>query len=187
MFDLSYLNNYIIKPSVKYEDLKTVLELLEECFFCVCVCVYVCVFSFDLKSAYHHIDIFKEHRKYFTFKWEFEDRTTNLFQFRVLVFGLTSAPYVFTKVMRQIVKYWRRRSIRVVVYLDDGIGDAKGPDLLLQHSNIIKRTLLAAGCTPNESKSVWILTQYLCWQGWELNFKIGTITILDKKLKKIKS
>ena len=45
--------------------------------------------------------------------WNF----TNL---RFCSFGLTSAPYVFTKVVRQLVKYWRGRGNLVLMYLDDG-------------------------------------------------------------------
>ena len=29
------------------------------------------VFSFDLKSVYHHVDIFPDHCKYLAFSWEF--------------------------------------------------------------------------------------------------------------------
>ena len=36
-------------------------------------------------------------------------------------FGLSSAPYVFTKMMRPLVRLWRSKSLKAVVYLDDGI------------------------------------------------------------------
>ena len=61
ILDLSYLNNFIVKTHVKYEDLKTVLQLLKKGDY---------VFSFDLKSAYHNVDIFEEHRKYLSFCWQ---------------------------------------------------------------------------------------------------------------------
>ena len=57
--DLSHLNKFIIKKSVKYEDLRTVLQMFHP---------GMSVFSFDLKSAYHHIDICEEHRKCLSFK-----------------------------------------------------------------------------------------------------------------------
>ena len=44
------------------------------------------------------------------------------YEFKFLPFGLTSAPYVFTKVVRQLVKYWRGRGDLILMYLDDGIG-----------------------------------------------------------------
>ena len=81
------------------EDLRTVFQLFSPGMF---------VFSFDLNSAYHHIDICEEHMKFYEFK--------------VLPFGLTSASYVFTKVMRQLVKFWRGCGLLALMYLDDGIG-----------------------------------------------------------------
>ena len=100
ILDLSHLNKFIIKKSVKYEDLRTVLQMFLP---------GMSVFSFDLKSAYHHIDICEEHRKFLSFKWPSSDGIMKFYEFKVLPFGLTSAPYVFTKVVRQLVKYWRGR------------------------------------------------------------------------------
>ena len=53
------------------------------------------VFSFDLKSAYHHIDICEEHMKFLSFKWPSVDGEMKLYEFKVLPFGLTSAAYAF--------------------------------------------------------------------------------------------
>ena len=43
------------------------------------------------------------------------------YTFRVLPFGLSTACYVFTKLMRPLVKRWRSLGLRCVVYIDDGI------------------------------------------------------------------
>ena len=65
------------------------------------------MFSFDLKSGYHHIDIFPEHRKFLTFFWSFADGSVRYFMFSVLAFWLSSAPYIFMKTLRPLVKKWR--------------------------------------------------------------------------------
>ena len=70
------------------------------------------MFSFDLKSGYHHVDIAKEHWKYLGFSWE-----SRFYVFTVLPFGLSSACYIFTKLVRPLVRYWRERGLRVIVYL----------------------------------------------------------------------
>ena len=44
------------------------------------------LFSFDLKSGYHHVDIAKEHWKYLEFSWG-----SCYYVFTVLPFGLASA------------------------------------------------------------------------------------------------
>ena len=108
ILDLSHLNNFIVKKSVKYEDLRTVLQMFSPRMF---------VFSFDRTSAYHHIDICDEHTKFLSFKWPSAKGVMKFYEFKVLPFGLTSAPYVFTKVMRQLVKYWRGSGHLTLVYL----------------------------------------------------------------------
>ena len=52
------------------------------------------------------------------------DGVTKYFQFTVLPFGLSVGPYIFSNVMRPLVKYWRSNAIRIVVYLDDSISAA---------------------------------------------------------------
>lgn len=111
--DLSHLNKFIVKKSVKYEDLRTVLQMFPPGMF---------VFSFDHKSAYNHIDICEEHRKFLSFKWPSSVEGMRFYEFKVLPFGLSSAPYVFTKVVRQLIKFWRGRGDFILMYLDDGIG-----------------------------------------------------------------
>ena len=44
--------------------------------------------------------------------------------FTVLPFGLSLAPYIFTKVVRVLVRYWRSHAVRITVYLDDRLGSA---------------------------------------------------------------
>ena len=58
IFDLSYLNRFICKQSVRFEDLRTVFNLFQSGYF---------FFTFDLKSGYHHVEIFSDHRQYLGF------------------------------------------------------------------------------------------------------------------------
>ena len=61
--------------------------------------------SLTLKSGYHHIDILEAHQKYLGFSWEFDGKIP-YFVFTVLVFGLATAPFVFTKVLCVLIKHW---------------------------------------------------------------------------------
>ena len=45
----------------------------------------------------------------------------SFFTFVVLPFGLSSAHYVFTKIIRPLVRLWRSKGLKAIVYLDDGI------------------------------------------------------------------
>ena len=63
------------------------------------------MFSIDLKSGYHHIEIVQEHQISLGFSWRAPDSVNELFYvFTVLPFGLSSAPYVFTKVLKPLEK-----------------------------------------------------------------------------------
>lgn len=64
------------------------------------------LFSFDIKSGYHHIEIFQDDQQFFGFSWMLKG-VIKYFKFTVLPFGLATGPYIFTKVMRPLVKHWR--------------------------------------------------------------------------------
>ena len=111
ILDLRYVNNHVYKQTIKFEDWRTALQYFESGSFFT---------KFDLKSGYHHLDIFSEHQPYLGFSWKMNGETPSYFMFTVLPFGLTTAPYIFTKLLRPIVKHWRSQGISNVVYLDDG-------------------------------------------------------------------
>ena len=60
------------------------------------------MFSIDLKDGYFHVPLKPAHWKYFGFRFE-EDT----YVCTALPFGFAAAPIVFSKTMRELVKYWR--------------------------------------------------------------------------------
>ena len=102
------------KSTFRCEDVSTAGELLNAEGF---------MFSFDLKSGYHHVENFPGHRQYFSFSWTFSSGHTRYFHFEVFPFGISSAPYLFTKIL---VKKLRSEGKSIIVSLDDGLGSAAG-------------------------------------------------------------
>ena len=72
-----------------------------------------------------------------------------LFCFTVLPFGLSSAPYLFTKIFRPLVRYWRGLGIHLVLYLDDGAGCEKDFPTTQHCSYIVRSDLVKVGLVPN--------------------------------------
>ena len=103
ILDLSYLNRFIWKQSVRFEDIRTVFDLFQSGYFFL---------TFDLKSGYHHVEIFPDHRQYLGFSWNFGS-VVKYFVFTVLPFGMSSASYIFSKLVRSLVNYWRGLGRRV--------------------------------------------------------------------------
>ena len=72
------------------------------------------------------MDIHHEHWKYLGFAWGWALSYIGYHVYGVQPFGLATACYLFTKLSRPLVKYWRQQGLRVVVYLDDGIVAVEG-------------------------------------------------------------
>ena len=68
----------------------------------------------DIKDAYLSVPLYYQHRKFMAFRWR-----GHLWRFMSLLFGLSSAPFIFTKLMRPIVATLRKLDIRLILYLDD--------------------------------------------------------------------
>lgn len=60
------------------------------------------------------IPIHPNHAKFLQLIWD-----GSLFQFTCLCFGLSSAPWSFTKILKPLVAFLRKKGIRIIVYLDD--------------------------------------------------------------------
>ena len=70
ILDLRHINRHFYNSKFKCEDLFVAKEVLRPGDF---------MFSFDLKSGYHHIDISPEHRKFLAFSWSFADGSDRYF------------------------------------------------------------------------------------------------------------
>ena len=144
------------------------------------------MFSFDVKSGYHHVLIWPPHHFFLGFSWFYKGKT-RYFCFWVLRFGLSSAPYVFTKLFRPLVAYWRKQGIYIVVYLDDGLGEAPSYQVAADHSAQVKTDLVHSGFVPNSEKSIWVPTLVIDWLGFTIDLFQGLLYIIQRVLFDINS
>ena len=165
VLDLRNVNKYLNVTKFKYENLRAVADILEENDFFV---------TFDLKNGYHHIPIAKDHQTYLGFAWEFtqgNQKVIRYFIFLVLAFGLATACYAFTKIMRPLIKKWRGEGKKSSMYLDDGIlaaeNFARTKTIAIEAQDDIAR----AGLTINKAKSMLTPSQH----GIYLGFIIDTL------------
>ena len=86
----------------------------------------------------------------------------------MLLFGLTSAPFLFTKVMRCLVTFWRAQGIKISVFIDDGLGSADKVQSNI-HSLVVKKSLTEAGFVINTQKSIWQPQREITWLGVNIN------------------
>lgn len=105
ILNLKNLNKFIEPPHSKIEDVKTSLKMItRKCFMA----------SIDLKDAYLLIPVENKYRKFLRFCFQ-----QNLYEFTCMSFGLCTAPYTFTKILKPVVQKLRKEGIVLVIYLDD--------------------------------------------------------------------
>ena len=120
---------------------------------------------FDLISGYHHIEISRDHQTFVGFCWRSSDSINEAFYvFTVLPFGLSTAPYIFTKRLELLGKYWRIhvQGTCIAVFLDDGWATHQGKERCLTTAQSVRRGLCNAGFGINE-EPFWEPTQVLDW------------------------
>ncbi|KAL0881867.1 hypothetical protein ABMA27_001639 [Loxostege sticticalis] len=110
------------------EDQRTAAKLIPEGGFLATI---------DLKDAYLLVPVAEKHRKYLRFVFD------DVYQFNAIPYGLSVAPRVFTKIMREVVNHLRLNGHKSVIYLDDilCIGDS-----YLECSQNVKATLELLEC-----------------------------------------
>lgn len=103
----------------------------------------------DLKDAFFSIPIHHQHRKFlgFTFKWK-------SYQFKCLLFGLSSAPWVFTNTLKPVLAVLRERGVRLIAYIDDILILAESRDLIQDQVTGILYFLECLGFIVNRKKSI---------------------------------
>lgn len=135
----------------------------------------------DLKDAYLAIPIFPPHRKFLQFRWR-----KQVFQFTSLPFGLSSAPWCFTKVLRPVVEYLRARGIRLILYLDDMLLLPQDPRLLRDQLQLAVNLLESLGFIINTKKSLLIPTQSVTFRGFVISLVDATLSLPTRMLSKIR-
>ncbi|MBV2113362.1 MAG: hypothetical protein KUF82_20615 [Candidatus Thiodiazotropha sp. (ex Ctena orbiculata)] len=161
MIDLSRLNRFILTPHFRMETLDSVRLALRKDDWAI---------SLDLKDAYFHIPIHPRSRRYLRFHF-----MGTTYQFRALAFGLAPAPYVFTRVVKTVVKCCHCQGLRLHAYLDDWLQPSASRDLSLFNRELLLKTVLRLGFVPNWDKSELVPSQTFCFLGARFDLVRGLI------------
>lgn len=135
--------------------------------------------SIDLKDAYFHIPIHPSSRRYLRFVWN-----DQVFQFRALCFGLSSAPFLFTRVLQPVSVWAHQRHIRLTRYLDDWLIAASSPELVAQHTHMILQLCSRLGLVVNEAKSDLVPSQRAVYLGMDIDTSSFLVRPTEARLRR---
>ena len=119
----------------------------------------------ELKDAYLHVPVKLSDRKWLGFCIGSQN-----YRYKVLPFGLSTAPRAFTWVVKVVAEYLRQRRIFVYVYLDDWLITAQSPGILRQRIQSVSQLVTSLGLLINARKSALVPSQQIQFLGANLLF-----------------
>lgn len=167
--NLRALNQFVQPRHFKMEGLPSIPTLLRRGDFLT---------KLDIKDAFFHVPIASEHRDLFRFVWKGRQ-----YRFRAMPFGLSSAPRVFTKLLKPVVGFLRSKlMIRCVIYLDDLLIIAGTLEESLRATQEAVNLLHSLGFTINWAKSQLTPSHTAEFLGFELDAMTMEVRVPASKI-----
>lgn len=132
--------------------------------------------TLDLTDAFLLIPVATPYKKYLRFMFK-----GNYYEFNCVPFGLCTAPFVFTKLMKPVVENLRSRSLLSVVYLDDFLLIGKTKEECLKNIKVTRELLQNLGFIVNLEKSNIIPTKKVKYLGFNWNTRKMIIELTTEK------
>ena len=169
VIDLSELNRMLKIPTFRMETVSVISKAVSGI-------LWAC--SIDIEDAYFHVPINWDFHKFLAFR--LRGRT---FVFQFLPFGLSPAPWAFSRVIKPIKRKLHSLLISIFSFLDDFIIFEKSPTALLEASKTALDLLQSLGFKINWTKSNLIPSQMVEFLGVMWDLKSSTLSVpQDKRL-----
>ncbi len=110
ILNLRGLNTYLRVSKFRMETLSSIIQGLHPGWWMV---------SLDLKDAYLHVPIHPSHWRYLRFALRNAAGELIVYQWKVLPFGLATAPRVFTKILAPVAAHLHMQGCLMYPYIDD--------------------------------------------------------------------
>lgn len=172
ILNLKSLNKFIITEHFKIEDLRTTLKLIsQDCYMA----------NLDLKDAYFLVAIHNDYKKYLRFRWE-----NKYYEFNVLPFGLSTAPFVFTKLLKPVMSLLRSLGLLSTIYLDDVCMIGKNYTDCADNISQTRCIFESLGFVINKEKSCLVPRTTCKYLGFVIDSKKYHVKLPDEKRMQIK-
>ncbi|XP_076144523.1 uncharacterized protein LOC143127104 [Alosa pseudoharengus] len=136
--------------------------------------------SLDLKEAYFHVPICLDHRQFLRFAFQGQ-----AYQFRVLPFGLSLSPRVFTRVVAAALSPLQAAGMKILPYLDDWLICAQGRSQVMQDTQRVIQHVQNLGFRVNLDKSNLIPTQEATFVGLRLSSVTMSASLTPQRVLKL--
>ena len=171
IIDLTRLNTFVTYTHFKMDTFETAKSLISHGCFMACI---------DLQDAYYTVSIQKYYRRFLKFIW-----MGQLWQYRALPNGLTTAPRLFTKLVKPIMAYLRQRHHIVMAYLDDILIVGHTLELAQQGVAATVNIFQQLGFIVHPAKSKFCPSQVIHYLGFTVDSIRMRVTIPTNKVEEV--
>ena len=172
--NIKYLNSFLRKIPFRMTKVAFVKDWLKPGFF---------LSSIDLTDAYYSIPLHPSAWRFMRFKWR-----NVLYEYMVLLFGLSASPRIFSKVVHVVIIYLRSSlGILIVAYLDDLFIQAESAETCLLHTQITVLIFSILGFAISFEKSALAPSQVAEYIGFVWDTHDLTVRLPEAKRAKIVS
>lgn len=137
--------------------------------------------SLDLREAYFSVPISENSKKYLRFYFD-----ECLYQFNALPYGLCTAPFVFTKIIRPISTYLRNCDVILTCYLDDILLFGNSEKDCTNNLTLTCNILQDLGFVINFEKSALLPKKVCKYLGFLLDSVSMSISVPEQKQETLK-
>ena len=177
VIDLSVLNKLLIVPKFRMESVARITKAITSPKWGT---------TTDLEDAYFKVPVEEESQIYLAFTlFDQSLGFYRIFVFQVMPFGLSSAPWTFTRVLKPIKIHLHLRDMTVFSYLDDFLNLAESPLQVKSQTNFLVSLLNSLGFAVNLRKSSHVPSQSLEYLGVTWNLQDLSLSLPEAKVQKV--
>jgi hypothetical protein len=173
IINLKPLNRFIRYEHFKMENLESARFLLRKGDWMA---------KLDLKDAYLTVPVHPSHQKFLRFQWK-----GRIFQFSCLAFGLAPAPRIFTKILKVVMGFLRKKGLRLIIYLDDILILNTSRERVIADLEVVIELLQRLGFIINWEKSVLEPSQSLDYLGLVIDSNRLSFALPIAKIEAVKA
>ena len=173
VIDLSELNKLLIVPKFKMETVASISKALLTPGWGT---------TTDLEDAYLKVPVALSFQRYLAFTvYDPAVKRYRIFLFQVMPFGLSSAPWAFTRIIKPVKKLLHTQGIHLHTYLDDFLNVAPSSLLADQQISYIYQLLQSLGFSINHKKSDRVPRQTIEYLGVSWDLQALTLSLTPQK------
>lgn len=171
ILNLKKLNEFVEYHHFKMDTFESSLKLITENTYMA---------SIDLRHAYYSVPIAQEHQRFLRFQWK-----GKIFQYTCLPNGISSAPRIFTKLMKPVYSKLRELGHTNIGYIDDSLlcGDTT-EECKLNVSETVK-LMSKLGFVIHQEKSIFEPTKRIVFLGNIIDSEKMIVSLTEDKKQKI--